>query len=116
MPKELRTISTNLPILIELAQRGRPWEFAPIDEDATESLGPLHPECLVPVMGRGHGLVGLLVLGARLSEGPYSGEDKRLLASIAGQTGSALENIRLAEEIAQTNRGERRIAARNGNR
>ena len=40
VPKELRTISTNLPILIELAQRGRPWEFAPIDEDATESSGP----------------------------------------------------------------------------
>jgi len=51
-------------------------------------------------MGRGGRMAGLLILGPRLSEGPYSGEDKRLLASIAGQAGTALENIRLAEQIA----------------
>ena len=110
VPKELRTISAKLPILIELAERGRPWESPPIDEDSAEGLGPLHPECLVPVLGRGHGLLGLLVLGPRLSEGPYSGEDKRLLASIAGQAGSALENIRLAGEIADRIEVERRVA------
>jgi phosphoserine phosphatase RsbU/P len=112
VPKELRTIPANLPILAELARRGQPWEFPPASGDAAEMSGlvPLHPECLVPVMGHGGRLVGLLVLGPRLSEGPYSGEDKRLLASIAGQAGTALENIRLAAEIADRTEAERRVA------
>jgi len=112
VPKEMQTISANLPILAELARRGQPWEFPPDDEDAGQMsvLAPLHSECLVPVMGRGGRLVGLLVLGPRLSEGPYSGEDKRLLASIAGQAGTALENIRLAGEIADRIEAERRFA------
>jgi serine phosphatase RsbU (regulator of sigma subunit) len=60
--------------------------------------------------GRGGGLVGLLALGPRLSEEPYSGEDKRLLASVASQAGTAWENIRLAEEIAARLESERRVA------
>ena len=110
--KELRAIPARLPILAELARRGQPWEFPPLGEDAAEESGlePLHPECLVPVMGRGGRMTGLLVLGPRLSEGPYSGEDKRLLASIAGQAGTALENIRLAGEIADRIEAERRLA------
>jgi sigma-B regulation protein RsbU (phosphoserine phosphatase) len=110
--EEFRTISLKLPVLMELAQRGQPWEFPRVGEDAAEKCGlePLHPECLVPVMGRGDQMVGLLVMGPRLSEEPYSGEDKRLLASIAGQAGTALENIRLAGEIADRIEAERRSA------
>jgi phosphoserine phosphatase RsbU/P len=112
VPKELRTIPAKLPMLAELARRGQPWELPPRSENAAEmsGLALLHPECLVPMMGRGSGLVGLLVLGPRLSEGPYSGEDKRLLASIAGQAGTALENIRLAGDIADRIEAERRVA------
>jgi serine phosphatase RsbU (regulator of sigma subunit) len=58
--------------------------------------------------------MGLLVLGLRLSEEPYSGEDKRLLASIAVQAGTALENIRLAEEIAERMEAERRVSREMG--
>jgi len=39
--------------------------------------------------------------GSSLSEEPYSGEDKRLLASIASQTGVALESLGLAEQLAE---------------
>jgi serine phosphatase RsbU (regulator of sigma subunit) len=45
-----------------------------------------------------------------MSEEPYSGEDKRLLASVAGQVGMALENFRLAENIAEKLETERRAA------
>jgi phosphoserine phosphatase RsbU/P len=112
VPRELRTIHANLPILAELARRGQPWEFPPAAEEAAEKSGVslLHPECLVPVMGRGGRLVGLLVLGPRLSEGPCSGEDKRLLASIAGQAGTALENMRFAGEIADRIEADRLVA------
>lgn len=111
VPNELQSISTKLPFLTELAQRGQPREFPTTGEHPDSSaLEPLHPECLVPVMGRGGRMAGLLVLGPRLSEGPYSGEDKRLLASIAGQAGTALENIRLAEQIAERLELDRRAA------
>jgi len=55
-------------------------------------------------------LIGLLVLGQRLSEEPYSSEDKQLLDSVAGQAGIALENIRLAEKMAERMEADRRLA------
>lgn len=112
VPTELRTIPVKLPILAELARRRQPWEFPPVGEANGEKsvLALLHPECLVPVMGRGGRLVGMLALGPRLSEGAYSGEDKRLLASVASQAGIALENIQLAEKMAERMETERRSA------
>jgi serine phosphatase RsbU (regulator of sigma subunit) len=62
------------------------------------------------MLGRDSRLVGLLVLGPRLSEEPYSSEDKRLLASVASQAGGALESIRLGEKIAERIEAERRAA------
>ncbi len=113
VPEALKTMSAKLPILTELVQHGQPWEFAPAGEGITAGrslLAQLNPDCLAPILGRGGRLVGLLVLGSRLSEEPYSGEDKRLLASVASQAGTALENIRLAEEIAERLEIERRAA------
>jgi len=54
-------------------------------------LQPLNPECLVPILRHDNRLSGLIVLGPRLSEEPYSSEDKHLLDSIASQAGIALE-------------------------
>jgi phosphoserine phosphatase RsbU/P len=109
VPPELHDIPANLAVVAEVARRGRPWELAPAAEESAE-LAPLHPQCVVPVLGHRGLLEGLLVLGPRLSEEPYSGEDKRLLASVAAQAGINLENIRLAEEIAAQLETERRAA------
>jgi serine phosphatase RsbU (regulator of sigma subunit) len=98
---------------VELARRGEPWELPPSgleNDPKTAVLAPLHSGCLVPMLGRDGRLVGLLALGPRLSEEPYSGEDKRLLASVASQAGMALENFRLAEDIAEKLEAERRTA------
>jgi serine phosphatase RsbU (regulator of sigma subunit) len=67
-------------------------------------------ECVIPILGRNGRELGSLLLGPRLSEEPYSGEDRRLLASVAGQTATALENMQLAEEIAERMEGDRRVA------
>jgi sigma-B regulation protein RsbU (phosphoserine phosphatase) len=110
---ELQTIRCSSPLLVELGRRGGPWELPPagLEKDAaTAVLAPLHSGCLVPILGREGRLVGLLALGPRLSEEPYSGEDKRLLASVASQAGMALENFRLAEDIAEKLEAERRTA------
>ena len=73
-------------------------------------LAPLHPESIVPMVGRGGRLAGLLILGSRFSEEPYSNEDQRMLASVATQAATALENISLAEEIAERIQTEQRVA------
>jgi serine phosphatase RsbU (regulator of sigma subunit) len=67
-------------------------------------------ECLVPIASSEEEPLGLLALGPRKSEEPYSGEDKRLLATIATQAGTALEHIHLGEEIAERVATERRTA------
>src|SRR5689334_5518793 len=72
--------------------------------------GPLAPECVVPILGRNSRLIGLLVLGPRLSEESYSSEDKRLLESVASQAGITLENLDLAEKIAERIEAEREAA------
>jgi len=110
---DLQTIRCASPLLVKLARQGEPWELPNTgleNDPETAVLAPLHSGCLVPILGREGRLVGLLALGPRLSEEPYSGEDKRLLASVASQAGMAIENFRLAEDIAQKLEAERRTA------
>jgi sigma-B regulation protein RsbU (phosphoserine phosphatase) len=75
-----------------------------------ETVEYLGSGCVVPVLSREGSLAGVLVLGPRLSEEPYSREDKRLLAAVATQAGMALDNLRLAEDIAARLEAERRTA------
>ena len=67
---------------------------------------------LLPLPGRSN-LIGVMALGPKLSEEPYSRSDRRLLSSVALQTGLAIENSalvhHLAEESAQSQRINREI-------
>lgn len=101
------------PGMLRAAARETPVELQVVPADleaAGRKLAILQPDCVVPILGRRSKLEGLLVLGPRLSEEPYSGEDRRLLASVASQTGAALDNMRLAGEIAERMETERRAA------
>jgi sigma-B regulation protein RsbU (phosphoserine phosphatase) len=113
VPPDLQTLSATEPTMADLARYGRPWEGAaerPSGTPGPNVLAPLQPDCLVPMLGRDGRLVGLVVLGPRLSEEPYSREDKHLLASVASQAGIALESIYLGEKIAERIEAERRAA------
>lgn len=107
---EPRTIPSGWPLLAELAAKAQPFDVLPSRASALSWLAALRPECLVPLAGREGNLEGLLVLGPRLSEEPYSREDKRLLASVASQAAVALESLRLAEQMAERLEAERRTA------
>lgn len=110
VPSGLETIPVTLPELSAAMNYGRPWDVPPGENVGGEvsKLASLEPECLAPILGRDSRLVGVLVLGSRLSEDPYSSEDKRLLASAASQVGIAMETILLAEEIAERLEAEHR--------
>jgi phosphoserine phosphatase RsbU/P len=113
VPFELRHLSGDLPLLKEIARRGRPVDVPPPTTNLFvpfSMFAELHSECIIPIPGRDGRLVGAILLGPRLSEEPYSGEDKRLLSSVANQAGVAIESIRLAERMAQQLIAERRTA------
>ncbi|HEX4808953.1 MAG TPA: SpoIIE family protein phosphatase [Bryobacteraceae bacterium] len=64
-----------------------------------EALKELQSQLLLPV-GFKSNLVGVLSLGPKRSDQPYSRSDVQLLKSVAVQTGLALENSRLTNAIA----------------
>ncbi|HEY6412206.1 MAG TPA: SpoIIE family protein phosphatase [Edaphobacter sp.] len=84
--------------------------------DASEAertaLADLSTELLVPLPGR-NSLAGVMALGPKRSEEPYSRTDRQLLQSIASQTGLALENAELlhnlTNEVANRERVSREI-------
>lgn len=108
VPEQLDRVPADVPLLQELARHGKALDVPASSEPFVDSA--LAPECLVPILGRNSRLIGLLVLGQRRSEEPYSREDKQLLDSVASQAGIALENIHLAETMAQRIEAEKRVA------
>jgi sigma-B regulation protein RsbU (phosphoserine phosphatase) len=106
-PPGLDRLPAGLAALERLVDRAEPWEVPP-QPPALGGLEALEPECLVPIPARSGRLSGLVVLGGRRSEEPYSREDKRLLSSVASQAAIALDNIALAEEMAERMEAERR--------
>jgi sigma-B regulation protein RsbU (phosphoserine phosphatase) len=63
-------------------------------------LDALSTELLLPLSGRDR-LMGLITLGPKRSEGPYTPSDLRLLGAVATQTGLALEIGDLARSLAK---------------
>jgi len=111
--QELEKVPSSMPLLIEVGKTGKTWDVPPAfvtDREELASPDPLAAECLVPILGRTGGIIGLLVLGQRQSEEPYSGEDKHLLDSVAAQAGVTLENILLARKMAERLEVDRRVA------
>jgi sigma-B regulation protein RsbU (phosphoserine phosphatase) len=89
-----------------LEREGKPLDVSA--EPVAGLTGAFDVECLVPMLSRRRRLLGLIALGPRLSEESYSREDTALLASIAGHAGGALENLMLAEEMAERIEADRR--------
>jgi phosphoserine phosphatase RsbU/P len=70
-----------------------------MSENELRNLATLRPQLLLPLMARER-LLGIISLGEKRSEAPYSGTDLRLLKSVASQTALALANAELTSAIA----------------
>jgi phosphoserine phosphatase RsbU/P len=68
------------------------------DDDERAALAALQPELLLP-LSLNEKVLGIVSLGPKQSDEPFSKTDIRLLDSVAAQTGLALENGRLTEAI-----------------
>ena len=74
-----------------------------------ESLGV---RLIVPITGLRDRLVGVLLLGERLSDQPYSATDRQLLQGIAAQIGLVYENEQLKERVRRDADVRRDVLAR----
>jgi sigma-B regulation protein RsbU (phosphoserine phosphatase) len=74
------------------------------DGEERAALEELKPELLLPLSLK-EKVLGMMSLGPKQSEEPFSPTDLRLLNWVAAQTGLALENGRLTEAIKEEARG-----------
>lgn len=85
---------------------------AALTDEERSKLEALAPELLVPLSVK-EKLLGIISLGEKKSEEPYSGSEIRLLKSVAAQTGLALANAELtttiAEEVARREKLNREV-------
>jgi sigma-B regulation protein RsbU (phosphoserine phosphatase) len=76
-----------------------PW-YLLASTSERDTLGQLGAELLLPLPGRDR-LMGVIALGPKRSEAPYSKSDLNLLQTLANQTGMALEVSELAHSLAR---------------
>jgi len=74
------------------------WLLAATDAERS-ALRTLGAEMLIPLRGRNR-LLGVMALGPKRSEEPYSRTDRGLLQSVAMHTGLSIENSELAKSLA----------------
>ena len=89
------------------------WVNGPeVPEEERRKLAALEPQLLIPLAVK-EKLLGVISLGQKRSEAPYSGTDVRLLKSVAMQTALALSNAELttaiADEVARREKLNREI-------
>src|SRR5215471_15600555 len=83
------------------AIRDFPSDFSELPEEERCWLENLSVRLVVPITGTRDRLVGVLLLGLRMSDEPYSATDRRLLEGIAAQIGLVYENQHLRERVRQ---------------
>jgi phosphoserine phosphatase RsbU/P len=79
--------------------RPDPW-LSLASPSEVQTLDQLRAELMLPLPGRSE-LIGVMALGPKRSEEPYSSADRRLLQSVALQTGLAIENTELVRTLAE---------------
>lgn len=96
-----RLSATRQPLELDLTDKD---SSLPAAEQAT--LKQMKAALLLPLIGKDSAathnpasLLGIIALGARLGDLPFSGEDKDLLVSVAGPTTLAIENAQLVERM-----------------
>jgi sigma-B regulation protein RsbU (phosphoserine phosphatase) len=80
----------------------------PVREGAGPAEAAESCRLLVPLHGSGK-LLGFLGLGDKLSEEPYSPEDRELLMTVTEQAATALENVQLFSQLADQEKLQREV-------
>jgi hypothetical protein len=105
------------PALLRLLEADKTIRDAPagvqaLPPDEQEWLNTLGVRLIVPIAGTREQLVGVLLLGERKSEEPYSTTDRTLLQGLAVQIGLVYENQHLQERVRRDADVRRDVLAR----
>jgi eukaryotic-like serine/threonine-protein kinase len=103
----LREIAVGASGVVELPLK-HPDQLPVADRAWLEESGV---RLLVPMKSDNRELLGLLMLGDKKSEEPYSGDDLKLLLAIARQIAVARENLRLKERVQEDRRIQHDVLA-----
>ncbi len=83
-----------------------------LSADGHRVMQTLGVDLVVPIRGPNEGLVGVLLLGEKRSEEPYTGNDRRLLEATAAQTGIVWENLQLRQALSREQGVRRHLISR----
>lgn len=87
------------PLLSEIGRTGAIRDLsrseAAMDPGEAQWIDRAAAQLLVPLTETGGDLIGVIALGAKRSELPYTGEDRELLASVAAASALAVENAHI---------------------
>ena len=83
-----------------------------LPQSEKEWLARLDTNLIVPMSGTDQRLVGLMLLGQKKSEVPYTATDRQLLETLADQIGMVYENVRLKERVDRERRVRHEVLAR----
>lgn len=119
-PAALTAAIDSIPIAeresLDVVESGAPWRRARgprtlVVPEAPEVRAFLwrHNARLILPLNTSDRAIGFLLLGEKLSEEPYTRDDRDLLAALAGQLAIALDNARLVGEVAERERLRREI-------
>ncbi|HZS05211.1 MAG TPA: SpoIIE family protein phosphatase [Blastocatellia bacterium] len=122
LPRDAGTVGrleqTAAPLEVDLKDPDSPL-FAPGSNGSRsverETLAALRSSLLLPLATRDR-MPGIISLGPRLGDLPYSGEDEQLLMSVAGPATFAVENARLVERMVEEARRRQELEALNEQR
>jgi serine phosphatase RsbU (regulator of sigma subunit)/anti-sigma regulatory factor (Ser/Thr protein kinase) len=103
-------IDRDDPIVAYLESAAGPLDVGQLEvaSPARDALQTAGVKLVVPLVSRGE-LVGLLNLGPRLSERPYSSDDRKLLRGLAAHAAPALRVARLVRQEAVALRDQGRL-------
>jgi hypothetical protein len=112
--EEERRIDSDRPIMRALETRTEPFTLSrdggDLPPDEREWLAQLRVTLAVPIANSGR-LDGVLMLGEKKSEEPYTKSDRNLLQAIAGQIAVVSDNLSLRERVARDQRVRTEVLA-----
>jgi hypothetical protein len=91
------------------AQEFPSGETVNVPDEEKKWLQQLGTHLIVPMNGSNQRLVGLLLLGEKKSEEPYTPSDRKMLESLAAQIAMICENLMLKEQVDQEMRIKRDV-------
>jgi signal transduction histidine kinase len=111
IPVRSAEFDPNSPVLAHLRQAAQPLSQYEIDVLPELRLAPtwerawleqLNMELYVPIRHQAL-LVGILALGSKAGDAPYTAQDHNVLSTLADQTAVALQNARLVSDLKKLN-------------